>query len=171
MLITIPAKFKSYLYTQIHFGGCIRLSRSDTDTKYIYITAMYDRNRLKSFKKFIESYKEEIQLEVSSKLISSGFKGVGEVAIVDINQHLSNRFDEFFFKYMNNFGFDHSKRYPGYDIGIESFFQRFDIDEAFLSRENMNKLYYRYRKNLTDYKEFNFVSQRLNSALMSSQNS
>lgn len=171
MLITIPAKFKSYLYAKIHYGEAINLCRADLDTKYIYITAFYNRNRLKQFKKIIESYEYKIDLNIDDRTIDRGFKGVGEYAIIDINKHLSNRFDEYFFKYMNNLGFDHNKRYPGYDSGIDAFFQRFEIEESCISRDAMNKLYYRYRKNLTDFTEFDFVNQRLNCTLLSSQNS
>lgn len=168
MIITLPAKFKSSLYTNIHYGGTIKLSRADLDIKYIYIAAFYNRNRRESFKEIIQGYNHTIDLHVSKKILCSGFKGVGEYAIVDINQYLSSKFDDFFIQYMNAFGFDHSKRYPRYDLGIEAFYNRYQIDEDILSREAMTKMYYRYRKDLSQITEFDFSNRTSNNSALSS---
>jgi hypothetical protein len=156
MIIQIPAKFKSHLYVQIRYGGKIKLCRSDLDVKYIYVTAFYNRNNLDYFKNIIESYSYTIDLDVNKKILREGFKGVGDYAVIDINKYLCRKFDEFFLQYMNNFGFDHSKRYPRYDLGIESFYEKYNIDEALLSREYMSKFYYRHRCEVAKSQELEF---------------
>jgi hypothetical protein len=150
MKVNIPVDYPAHLFSIIKYGqAVIPCARGDENQKFIFNAALFNH---KSFYKpeqseRIRNRKFSIEINIPSgtyKLVY--FKGVGEMAMNDINEWLCKAFYSFFVDYMNKRCIcQEYRRNPGYDKAIWDFMAEYNVDDAQISYDYLYKHYYRYR--------------------------